>query len=426
MEQHQAGPRGAGAARLPRVSVCLAVAVLLVAPALAEQPVAPAAPASPDIFDSAAARRDAQARTVQAYRDAIDDLEAGGAFAPGLAEQLLGLGLALQREGLHEEAVSTFKRGAHVARINEGLYSARQLALLRGEISSHIALGDLEAADERQRYLHRVQVRSLEDTRRGTAHMQHALWQRQAYEAGLGEVPEERLVQMLALHRLALSETADAEGESSPALLPPLYGMLRAHYLLTGFVGETSGGRFRIGRPSDAQEALQIAYRSRGYKQGAAVIRAIYDVRRAQPGAGLRDSAEPMLMLADWNLWHGKRDEAMEIYAQLERELAALDTAQDLRDEFFGDPQPLPALAGVRALPAPVTAQDTSLLLEFAVDARGRVDNLARRDDNAALDELADDLMRRLRQTPFRPQISDGLAVDTAARVVAYDSSNWR
>ena len=89
--------------------------------------------------------------------------------------------------------LEAFKRGTHLARINEGLYSTRQLALLRGEIESLIAIGDLETADERQRYLYRVQARTLSDRSRGEALMRQALWQRQAYEAGLGEAPQREL-----------------------------------------------------------------------------------------------------------------------------------------------------------------------------------------------------------------------------------------
>ena len=56
------------------------------------------------------------------YRQAITDLEsAQGAYATQLPEQLLGLGLSLQNAGQHEEAVRVFKRGVHLARVNDGL-----------------------------------------------------------------------------------------------------------------------------------------------------------------------------------------------------------------------------------------------------------------------------------------------------------------
>lgn len=365
-------------------------------------------------------------RDVLKYQQLIEQLEVTqGPFASGLPEQLLGMGLALQRNGNHEQAVEAFKRGVHLSRISEGLYNSRQMALLRGEIESLVALGALETADERQRYLYRVQVRTLSDRPRGEALMQHALWQRQAYEAGLGEMPEQRLLRMWSLHRLALTEIAEAEGETSPALLPPLYGMLRAQYLISGFVGETTSGRYRSRYGLADQESQQVAYRGQSFKQGAAVIRAIFDVQRAQPGVSTRDSMEPMLLLGDWQLWHGKRDDAFGTYAELEGELAELDDAQALRMEFFDRPAPLPTLDGVRAFPEPIEQQDGVLLLEFGVSARGKVVDLNRLDEYAAFDDKADDIMRRLRQTPFRPRISDGMPVETTGLVVAYDINDW-
>ncbi|MEE4277209.1 MAG: hypothetical protein V2I82_01935 [Halieaceae bacterium] len=370
--------------------------------------------------------REALMLDVRAYQQAIAELEISeGAFSPKLSEQLLGLGLALQRNGDHPGAIKVFKRGVHLARINEGLYSRRQLALLQGEIASHIAIGAFTEADERQRYLYRVQARTLSDTTRGEALMQHALWQRQAYEAGLGEEPVARLTRMWSLYRLALSEFVDAEGETSPELLPPLYGMLRAQYLLSGFVGEQSNGRFRFTGIYPSEHSSQVAYSNESYKQGSAVIRAIYDVRLAQEGATLVDSIDSMLMLADWKLWHGKRNEAIETYGRLYTELADKDAAKDLIDDVFSRPEPLPNIRGVRALPPPESERDGMLLLEFGVTDRGRVVDLERIDEYPGNDDRAGEIMRRLRQTPFRPRFSDGLPVKTEGIRWAYDTTRW-
>jgi hypothetical protein len=288
-----------------------------------------------------------------------------------------------------------------------------------------VALGALEQADERQRYLYRVQAQTLSDVSRSRALIQHALWQRQAYEAGVGEDPFTRLIRMWSLYRLALTEIAEVETPDSALLLPPLYGMLRSQYLISGFVGETSAGRFRTRGVFSDEESRQVAYRGQSYKQGSAVIRAIYDVRKAQPDTTLADEAEILLMLGDWQFWHGKRNDALTTYAELYAELDATDAAKELRESFFGTPQPLPALAGVRALPEPLAEGDGHLLLEFGVNERGRVVDLARLDDYAHNDEKADDIMRRMRQIVFRPRIDDGLPVDTEGLRWAYDTALW-
>ena len=183
------------------------------------------------------------------FLDAIHRLEGDdGAYAVGLSEHLLGLGLTLQRQGRHGEALAAFKRGVHLARINHGLYSAEQIPLLKAEIASHVALGDLAVADERQQYLYRVQVSSLD---RGEvmarALMQQAHWQYSAYRLGVGGPDFMRLMNMWDLYRLALNDIVSREGESSSDLLPPLYGMLRTQYLITNYRGEDQTSGFSTG-----------------------------------------------------------------------------------------------------------------------------------------------------------------------------------
>ena len=54
--------------------------------------------------------------TEQSLLDAISRLESrDGAYSPDLPEQMLSLGLALQQQERHSEAVAIFKRGVHLA-----------------------------------------------------------------------------------------------------------------------------------------------------------------------------------------------------------------------------------------------------------------------------------------------------------------------
>lgn len=409
-------------------SLCRRISLVLGALLLCWQPIARAQDPepSPTVFEGEDSAPQSLVSDVREYLKRIQDIETSdGAFAPGLTEDLLGLGLALQRSGDHEQAVKMFKRGIHLSRINEGLYSRRQLALLQGEISSLVAIGAFEEADERQRYLYRVQAKTLSDVTRGQALMQHALWQRQAYEAGIGEQPFTRLLNMWSLYRLALTDFAQVDGDTSPTLLPALYGMLRAQYLISGFVGETTTGQFRTGGVYGGEEAQQIGYRSQAYKQGSAVIRAIYDVKVAQSDNDRSVTIDMLLMLGDWQLWHGKRNEAMATYAEIDGELAKDEAAQELREQLLGTPRPLPRLEGVRSLPEPSNQQEGLLLLEFGVSDRGRVTDVVRLDDNVNNNDKAGDVISRLRRTPFRPRISDGMPVDTEGLRWAYDISVW-
>ena len=136
------------------------------------------------------------------YRNYIQSMEAnGGAFASGLTEQLLGLGLNLQALDRHAEAAAVLKRGVHVSRVQSGLYSADQIPLLRAEIRSLIALQRFDEVDEHQRYLARVESEALEGSAASIAALlDQGAWAEQAWELKLGE-QEAHLEHLAANHR---------------------------------------------------------------------------------------------------------------------------------------------------------------------------------------------------------------------------------
>ncbi len=358
------------------------------------------------------------------FRTAIAQLEKShGAYAEGLSEQLLSLGLTLQRQGRHGDALEVFKRGVHLARINHGLYSAQQLPLLQAEIASHLAMGQLSLADERQQYMYRVQVRSLDHNSMASALMQQANWQYSAYRWGVGGPGFLRLMNMWDLYRLALNDIVNREGETSEALLPPLYGMLRAQYLISEYSGEEQSSGFDGGDGySGSVEYNRFnAYRSQSYDKGRAVIQAIYDIEQQPRDRDPVAAAEALVMLGDWYLWHDQREKAYQAYADGMAELAGLDDAQLQMDRLFGQPVALPSLQGVRPLPESTDPATADILLEFDVTDRGRVVELERKDDNDVDTNLANRLMRMLRKTPFRPRLENGEPVLTENIIWAYD-----
>ena len=367
-------------------------------------------------------------QAVTDYREAIAAMEdATGAYSEGLSEQLLGLGLALQQQGRHPEAIDVFKRGVHLARVNSGLYSGAQMPLLQSQISSHLAMGEFEEADERQTYLYRVQSRALEKgTMRAEALMQQAQWQRQAYDLGLGEYGFVRLLAMWDLYRMALTDIADREGEESPNLLPPLYGMLQSQYLIAGFRGETASGGFDNSAFGSRQDDGRFnAYKSTAFKRGRSVITAIYNLNQKNSGGDQAVGARDLVMLGDWQFWHGMREGALDTYRTAITELAALDDAEEQVNRLFGEPAALPDLDGVRPLPPTTSPDMADLLLEFRITPGGRVVDLSRLDDNLENESKANRLMRQLRKTRFRPRFEGVDPVETEMNNWAYDTQQW-
>lgn len=375
-----------------------------------------------DIADGSAA---VAGDDLDAYYAALESAELrGGAYNDELTEPLLGLAMALQARGEHGDALALFKRGAHLARINDGLHSSRQIPLLRGEIASLIASGDYAVADDRQRYLYRVQLRGRERGERlAEAYMEHADWQYQAYRLRLESEGFDRLINMANLYQAALKDVVEHEGDTSPAMLPPLHGLLRAQYLIAGYDLSPL-----TQAPVEDVRARQNLYRFAAYKRqsyatGQSIIQAMHDISSRAPDARQRvlDSAHTLAMLGDWHLWNDQPQAAERAYAEAWAELAGLDDAQDQASALLGAPVALPALAGLEPLPPEAQDDPAAVQLMFSITASGRTRSLRRLDENAELDGRALRLMRTLRTTRFRPRFEAGQPAETQQLVKAFD-----
>lgn len=360
------------------------------------------------------------------FQDAIQSLESSeGAYAGQLSESLLGLGLKLQSEGRHSEAIKVLRRGVHLARINEGLYCTQQIPLLQGEITSYRAVGDYAAADERQKYLYRVQTRSLPsgDALAG-AFMQQARWHYDAYQLGLEEQGHHRLMAMIDQYNLAAQDVIAREGEQSPNLLPPLHGMLQAQYLISRYdVPEQTPMFTQNDQMPQIDESLIRfrSYRTQSFQRGNAIIDAITSIEESVPAADGTTHARTLVMLGDWRLWNGRTESALEAYRDAETALAQSSGAQAQIQRLFAEPVALPDLTDTNPLPPAVDPQQGDVLLSFGVSAAGRVQDLERLDDNEELDGQAYRLMKRLRNTTFRPRFEAGHPLETEKLVKAFD-----
>ena len=72
-------------------------------------------------------RRESQ----QEYEHRINEIEAnGGVFDGAMLPELIGLGILHQEQLNHEEAANAFQRALYIIRVNEGLYSTKQLPVI--------------------------------------------------------------------------------------------------------------------------------------------------------------------------------------------------------------------------------------------------------------------------------------------------------
>ena len=248
------------------------------------------------------------------YRHYIETMEASaGAFAPGLTEQLLGLGLNLQALDRHAEAATVLKRGVHVSRVQSGLYAADQIPLLKGEIRSLIALQRFDEVDERQRYLARVESEALEGTPASIAALlDQGAWAEQAYELGLGEqeAHPEHLARSWEYYRLAYNQSSQLFGNESMELLKPLEGMLRLQYRFAEYQRDSA-----TGSAFDGTSYRQTSAMGGAYRRGEAVLMAIHGLKLYN-GVPAGEQARDLVRLGDWASWMGRRADSKSYYEQ--------------------------------------------------------------------------------------------------------------
>ena len=246
------------------------------------------------------------------YRSYIESMEtSGGAFAPGLTEQLLGLGLNLQALDRHAEAAKVLKRGVHVSRVQSGLYAADQIPLLRAEIRSLIALGMFDEVDEHQRYLARVESEALTGTPASIAALiDQGEWAEQAWDLRLGdqEAQPEHLARSWEYYRLAYNQSTQLYGERSLELLKPLEGMLRLQYRFADLQRENASNR-----PSDGTSYRQTSALGGAYRRGEAVLSTIFGLKFMN-GSSAGEQARDLTRLGDWARWMGRRSDSRSYY----------------------------------------------------------------------------------------------------------------
>lgn len=78
---------------------------------------------------------------IDAYRLRLEKInEEHSAYAAPLFEEYFGLGVALQNDGQHDEALKSFRQAVHIKRINAGLYSLEIEPIVQRMLLSYVKL----------------------------------------------------------------------------------------------------------------------------------------------------------------------------------------------------------------------------------------------------------------------------------------------
>jgi len=331
----------------------------------------------------------------------------GGPYANSVVDPLSSLGRYHRDRGEYLQAEDFYKRALHIVRVNDGLYSERQIPLVRGLLNVYRTAGDMIALDDRYHYFFNLfgggQPPYTALRRRAT--LEYLRWQRAAHVSRLDGGGNKRLVELYLLNKRILKSVAQ-----TPDMEPSWYrelvlSQMRNLYLLMG--NKHPGENFdEPGLDAPVERKMAMLQRT-----GVAVGRNLLQGLIAQS-----QQLEPIeraslhLELGDWYQWNDIRHNAELEYAKVEQIL--LEAGElDLLDQWLGAPIELPdndafqhpgqLSTGVN----PVVAT-----IHFDISARGRLSNVEVSTKAAEDATIGWHIKRMLKDTHFRPRFVSGHA----------------
>jgi len=354
------------------------------------------------------------------YQRQVDELEMeGGPYADALAEPLTGLGRHYRQQGDMQQALRLYRRALHVVRVNDGLYSERQMPILRELLDAYRVSGEMEILDNRYDYYFRLYGNGrppYTDVRLRAA-LAYLRWQREAIRLELDENESQRI---LALYHLNDELLQGVAAEPSVALQwyrDLVLSQMRNLYLLEDrFAPTVQNAGLAPSTPIFSEKWEQkdfdkkrLELIQRGAKsQGAGMLQALIDRTAA---AGERtELARVHLELGDWYQWHGNDNRAGEQYQQVVQ-LLSDENQPDLLQQWLGQPRELPDNGAFwQFRPSREGGHPVVVSVSYDVSARGRASNLQAGVSDPADESLASRLKRKLSQIRFRPRWVSGAA----------------
>jgi tetratricopeptide (TPR) repeat protein len=329
---------------------------------------------------------------IQNFTSAIEILEV---IEDRLNEQLVnplkGLGAAQLNNGRPDLATRTLDRATHITHVNEGPHNYDQVEILESLAEANVRLGDIEAARDVLDRIHILNVRHFEDNALGLlpSLMRRASWQHRA-----GYYNDER-----ATYRRAIRIIEESAGKDDPRLIDPLLKLGESFY----YYEPITDGSQR-GMTSSAELYLKRAVR---------IVESAEDVPWL-------DDATVRLALADYYVFTDSHNRARDRYAEAWDILSAEEDRLDMRNALMVDPtpiwqEPVPAhttAAGKEGY-RPGETQTGTITVDYMVSARGRVSRISTEADPPEFTEMQRMVHREIRRRVFRPQIVDGIPVDS-------------
>ncbi len=349
----------------------------------------------------------------QAFEEQVRDSErAHGPYASGLTDPLISLGIHYYSLGKHEQALEAYRRALHVARVNDGLTSDRQIPILRGLIRLYRESGDFESLDGAFRYYARVQaIGALPPTRQELEDgLEYVEWQREAYASRRDGKQAVHLLQAYLANDQML-KTLSAADEADPDWFRQLVmsQMHNLYLLLSSDPVVLNDQGFIPGQlvPDEATlRRIQYLQKS-GISRGQELLKEA--IVRGQSFAAT-DRAALHLELGDWYQYHSKYNKAGREYREVVKILGEAGR-DDLLSQWLEQPMELPDERELWLVP-PEEDRPGGLVVvaQYKVSARGEARSLKVSVPGADSPGPARKIREMLRETHFRPRFIRGVA----------------
>lgn len=340
-----------------------------------------------------------------------------GPYHPALAEAVLDAGDYLYGRGDIAGAIDHWRRGVHLTRVNEGLYSSLQLPALGRLRDTYVQLGDYGAADDIESYLLHLQRQTHAPGE--PAYLEATLewvdWRRRLWLRAPTPAQPRPLVELWRL-----LDRAGRESDEAPLAVAQLealvYAQLDVLYVIAGtdfrpeFAADLTLGRAAAGFADSEDLDLELArsLHDGAYRRGRDRL-ALLAARLGEAG-DLPGRARALRALGDWQLWHNRTAAGLASYRE---SWTALSAHPELRQAWFATPVELPDGSALDHGMATVAEYRGYNLVQarFTVMDTGRVVDVEIR----ALDPERESgaLERVLEKSRFRPRLEAGEPVIT-------------
>jgi TonB family protein len=326
-----------------------------------------------------------------------------GIVSPQLVTPLTGLAQTYMRAGQPVQATELYERALHVNHVNDGFYNVEQFPLRDGLTESYRGQSDLDKAN-----FHQAAQLQIMERRVGkkSPELLPALSKLADWYERTGQMYSARLV-----HQDTARLIAADKGENDPALVEPLIA-IASSYRLQALQAPTAD-------PMQGPDTL--------LPSSSVMLRRALSIVDQQPQPDTLQRARVLVELGDLYLVWGKRNSSAQAYADAWQTLSGDASHVEQRDEYFANPvrlhwSPAPPLypASAAKLPASTRLEPGYVMVQYAVDATGRVSSAAvlESDPVGLMDKS---VLNAVRRSVYRPRHIDGTAVPTEGLSLRHD-----